>query len=72
MKRDFTGQYRDDTGLSYYGARYYDPALGRFVSADLLARALLIVDERTARGGCSRCDAEAAYPAKGTAGPGGA
>jgi RHS repeat-associated protein len=31
----FTGQRLDDsTGLYYYGARYYDPALGRFVQAD--------------------------------------
>jgi RHS repeat-associated protein len=31
----FTGQKLDEsTGLMYYGARYYDPALGRFVSAD--------------------------------------
>ncbi len=32
--RDFTGQRRDGTGLLYYGARYYDPKLGRFASAD--------------------------------------
>ena len=31
---DFTGQHKDGTGLLYYGARYYDPALGRFLSAD--------------------------------------
>ncbi len=31
---DFTGQRRDGTGLLYYGARYYDPQLGRFLSAD--------------------------------------
>lgn len=31
----FTGQYLDDeSGLYYYGARYYDPGLGRFVTAD--------------------------------------
>ncbi len=31
----FTGQKLDEsTGLMYYGARYYDPALGRFVQAD--------------------------------------
>lgn len=33
----FTGQYLDDsTGLYYYGARYYDPDLGRFISPDPL------------------------------------
>ncbi len=33
----FTGQYLDDaTGLYYYGLRYYDPKLGRFVSPDPL------------------------------------
>jgi RHS repeat-associated protein len=31
----FTGQRLDEsTGLYYYGARYYDPALGRFVQPD--------------------------------------
>jgi RHS repeat-associated protein len=33
----FTGQRLDEsTGLYYYGARYYDPALGRFVQADTI------------------------------------
>jgi RHS repeat-associated protein len=31
---NFTGQRLDDTGLLFYNARYYDPMLGRFVSAD--------------------------------------
>ena len=30
----FTGQRKDGTGLYYYGARYYDPGIGRFLSAD--------------------------------------
>ncbi|MBI4847635.1 MAG: hypothetical protein HY808_03540, partial [Nitrospirae bacterium] len=33
----FTGQEEDaETGLYYYGARYYDPKLARFVSADTI------------------------------------
>jgi RHS repeat-associated protein len=31
----FTGQERDEeSGLYYYGARYYNPEIGRFISAD--------------------------------------
>src|SRR5262249_24468871 len=31
----YTGQISDDeTGLYYYGARYYDPQLGRFIQPD--------------------------------------
>ncbi|NJN16641.1 MAG: hypothetical protein HC822_10390 [Oscillochloris sp.] len=33
-RRNYTGQIRDDTGLLYYNARYYDPTIGRFLSAD--------------------------------------
>jgi RHS repeat-associated protein len=33
--KGYTGQYNDDvTGLDYYNARYYDPVIGRFLSAD--------------------------------------
>lgn len=33
----FTGQeYDEETGLYYYGARYYDAVIGRFISADSL------------------------------------
>ena len=31
---NFTGQRLDSTGLLYYHARYYDPALGRFTAPD--------------------------------------
>ncbi|MBN2074578.1 MAG: RHS repeat-associated core domain-containing protein [Dehalococcoidales bacterium] len=34
--RLFTGQRLDDTGLYYYGARYYDASMGRFISADTI------------------------------------
>lgn len=30
----FTGKELDDSGLYYFGARYYDPDLGRFITAD--------------------------------------
>jgi len=32
----FTGKELDSTGLYFYGARYYDPELGRFIQADTL------------------------------------
>jgi RHS repeat-associated protein len=33
--KGYTGQYNDDvTGLDYYNARYYDPVIARFLSAD--------------------------------------
>ena len=37
--KGFTGQYADtaSSGLDYYGARYYDPNLGQFTSADTVA-----------------------------------
>jgi len=36
----FTGKPLDDeTGLYYYGARYYDPSIGRFITPDLLVQA---------------------------------
>jgi RHS repeat-associated protein len=34
----YTGKERDSTGLYYYGARYYDPEIGRFVTRDTLKR----------------------------------
>lgn len=33
----FTGQKLDATGLYFYGARYYDPTLGRFIGGPLSA-----------------------------------
>jgi RHS repeat-associated protein len=39
IRHKFTGQELDDeTGLYNYGARYYDPALGRFVSPDSIVQ----------------------------------
>jgi RHS repeat-associated protein len=33
-KYTFAGETKDATGLFYLGARYYDPAIGRFISID--------------------------------------
>ncbi|MDA8163109.1 MAG: RHS repeat-associated core domain-containing protein [Desulfobacteraceae bacterium] len=39
VKYEFTGQEADpETGLYYYNARYYDPALSRFISADIFVQ----------------------------------
>jgi RHS repeat-associated protein len=37
----FAGQRLDQSGLYYYGARYYDASIGRFISADTLVQSLL-------------------------------
>jgi RHS repeat-associated protein len=36
--KKFTGQRLDSTGLYYYGARYYDAGIGRFISPDTLVQ----------------------------------
>jgi RHS repeat-associated protein len=37
VKHKYTGQEEDpETGLYYYGARYYDPVLARFISPDTI------------------------------------
>jgi RHS repeat-associated protein len=39
-RHKFTGKELDSTtGLYFYGARYYDPQLGRFISADTIVQA---------------------------------
>ena len=32
----FNGKEKDSTGLHYYGTRYYDPQIGRFIIRDLI------------------------------------
>jgi len=39
-KYKFTGKELDATGLYFYGARYYDPEIGRFISADTIVQRL--------------------------------
>jgi len=34
--KKFTGQRLDNSGLYYYGARYYDAGIGRFISSDTI------------------------------------
>jgi RHS repeat-associated protein len=33
-EQSFTGKKEDSTGLIYFGARFYDPEVGRFITAD--------------------------------------
>ena len=35
----YTGKELDSTGLYFYGARYYDPEIGRFITADTIVQA---------------------------------
>lgn len=41
--RGFIGEEQDATGLVYLHARYYDPELGRFISADTLTPSEMVV-----------------------------
>jgi len=38
-KYKFTGKELDKSGLYFYGARYYNPELGRFITADTIVQA---------------------------------
>jgi RHS repeat-associated protein len=38
----FTGKEKDSTGLYYYGARYYDPGVGRFLTRDPLGGTIAV------------------------------
>ncbi len=49
--KGYTGQYNDATGLDYYNARYYDPVVGRFLSADVQQGNLQGMDPYTYVGG---------------------
>jgi len=50
--KGFTGQYTDSlSGLDYYNARYYDPVVGRFLSADPVEGNLLGMDPYAYVGG---------------------
>ncbi len=40
VRHTYTGKEKDATGLYYYGARYYDPALGRFTTPDSIVQNL--------------------------------
>jgi len=35
-KHGFTGKEHDETGLQYFGARYYDPLIAKFINVDPL------------------------------------
>jgi len=42
---NFTGQKRDAAGLLYYQARYYDPAVGQFLSPDTMVPDATLVSD---------------------------
>jgi RHS repeat-associated protein len=37
-RHKFTGKELDNTGLYFYGARYYDPEIGRFITGDTIVQ----------------------------------
>jgi RHS repeat-associated protein len=39
-EQSFTGKKEDSTGLIYFGARFYDPEIGRFITQDLAKQGL--------------------------------
>jgi len=48
MRQQFTGQQRDEeTGLDYFWARNYHPALGRFLSVDPGGAGIMLLHPRT-------------------------
>jgi len=49
----FTGKELDPTGLYYYGARYYDPRVGRFITVDPLKQNILDISELNPYAYCS-------------------
>ena len=63
---DHTGQRRDDPGLLFYNARYYDPAIGRFISADTIVPGsgplTVLPSDATARGMWGKSGGGAANP----------
>jgi RHS repeat-associated protein len=61
-KLNYTGQRKDDTGLLYYHARYYDPSLARFVSPDSIVQGATPLMVQFG-------DLNASYEKSGTVGP---
>jgi RHS repeat-associated protein len=45
---DYTGEQKDESGLVYLRARYYDPEIGRFISADPFLGVLRLPDTQNA------------------------
>jgi RHS repeat-associated protein len=48
VRQKFTSKERDiETGLDYFGARYYASTQGRFTSADPLNASMRVIDPQT-------------------------